>query len=249
MSDNKVYKGVFPRVISIIACVSIFITILIDVQEFYELLNRVFIYLTPLISMILCIIYYFIKHKKKKNTLIGIASIFMVIHYALFTWISARGLIMSYRWESSFPTYFSSSLIGWILNLSTHIALSILFVLITISLFAKAKMVVTVFSVIAMTIFYIMFSIVIPIYYDSFNFNILVIFISFINLLPFVPFLVQPIFYRKCETKQIAEATLTPLPYIESSSADELRKFKQLLDDGIIGCEEFEAKKQQLLNS
>lgn len=33
----------------------------------------------------------------------------------------------------------------------------------------------------------------------------------------------------------------------ELSSADEIRKFKQLLDDGIITKEEFEAKKKQLL--
>lgn len=33
------------------------------------------------------------------------------------------------------------------------------------------------------------------------------------------------------------------------SSADELRKFKQLLDDGIITQEEFDEKKKQLLES
>lgn len=33
------------------------------------------------------------------------------------------------------------------------------------------------------------------------------------------------------------------------SSADELRKFKELLDDGIITQEEFETKKKELLNS
>ena len=33
------------------------------------------------------------------------------------------------------------------------------------------------------------------------------------------------------------------------SSADEIRKYKQLLDDGIISAEEFEEKKKQLLNS
>ena len=32
------------------------------------------------------------------------------------------------------------------------------------------------------------------------------------------------------------------------SSADEIRKYKQLLDDGIISAEEFEEKKKQLLN-
>ena len=33
------------------------------------------------------------------------------------------------------------------------------------------------------------------------------------------------------------------------SSADELRKYKALLDDGIITQEEFETKKKELLNS
>lgn len=33
----------------------------------------------------------------------------------------------------------------------------------------------------------------------------------------------------------------------EASAADEIRKFKQLLDDGIISQEEFDAKKKQLL--
>ena len=32
------------------------------------------------------------------------------------------------------------------------------------------------------------------------------------------------------------------------SSADELKKFKELLDSGIISQEEFDAKKKQLLN-
>ena len=34
---------------------------------------------------------------------------------------------------------------------------------------------------------------------------------------------------------------------IEISSVDEIRKYKELLDDGIISNEEFEAKKKQLL--
>ena len=36
-------------------------------------------------------------------------------------------------------------------------------------------------------------------------------------------------------------------PGSETSNADELRKFKGLLDDGIINKEEFEAKKKQIL--
>jgi len=39
----------------------------------------------------------------------------------------------------------------------------------------------------------------------------------------------------------------TPVIVQESSSADELRKFKQLLDDGTITQDEFNAKKKQLL--
>ena len=35
---------------------------------------------------------------------------------------------------------------------------------------------------------------------------------------------------------------------ISKSSADELKKYKNLLDSGIISQEEFEAKKKQLLN-
>ena len=34
---------------------------------------------------------------------------------------------------------------------------------------------------------------------------------------------------------------------VSASSADEIMKFKKLLDDGIITAEEFEAKKRQLL--
>ena len=36
--------------------------------------------------------------------------------------------------------------------------------------------------------------------------------------------------------------------YSITSAADEIRKYKSLLDDGIITQEEFEAKKKQLLN-
>ncbi|MCQ4637144.1 SHOCT domain-containing protein [Anaerovorax odorimutans] len=34
---------------------------------------------------------------------------------------------------------------------------------------------------------------------------------------------------------------------IQTSSADEIRKYKELMDDGIISQEEFEAKKKELL--
>ena len=40
----------------------------------------------------------------------------------------------------------------------------------------------------------------------------------------------------------------TPLVVAEVSSADELKKFKELLDQGIITQEEFDAKKKQLLD-
>ena len=35
---------------------------------------------------------------------------------------------------------------------------------------------------------------------------------------------------------------------IATSNADELKKYKELLDEGIISQEEFDAKKKQLLN-
>ena len=38
-----------------------------------------------------------------------------------------------------------------------------------------------------------------------------------------------------------------PLPYVQNS-ADELMKYKELLDNGVITQEEFEAKKKQILN-
>ena len=46
-----------------------------------------------------------------------------------------------------------------------------------------------------------------------------------------------------------AEPVAVPVsvPAAETSSADELRKYKQLLDEGVITEEEFEAKKKQLL--
>lgn len=55
---------------------------------------------------------------------------------------------------------------------------------------------------------------------------------------------------RKAEAmkKRIAELQASPPPEASSpSDADELRKFKALLDDGIITAAEFEAKKKQIL--
>ena len=49
--------------------------------------------------------------------------------------------------------------------------------------------------------------------------------------------------YVKQRVDQIKNSTGTVF-----SSADELKKFKELLDSGIISQEEFEAKKKQLLN-
>lgn len=46
---------------------------------------------------------------------------------------------------------------------------------------------------------------------------------------------------------QESEAAITSSVNIVSSSADELKKFKELLDMGIISQEEFDAKKKQLL--
>ena len=48
------------------------------------------------------------------------------------------------------------------------------------------------------------------------------------------------------ETKTVSPATVTNIMQ-EQSSADELKKFKDLLDSGIITQEEFDAKKKQLL--
>ena len=49
----------------------------------------------------------------------------------------------------------------------------------------------------------------------------------------------------KCQNK----TTITSITQeISKSSADELKKYKNLLDSGIISQEEFEAKKKQLLN-
>ena len=47
-------------------------------------------------------------------------------------------------------------------------------------------------------------------------------------------------------TKKVNDNS-TPIQEVATSNADELRKFKQLLEDGIITQEEFEAKKKQLL--
>lgn len=47
---------------------------------------------------------------------------------------------------------------------------------------------------------------------------------------------------------KIKEAYLKTVTSIERSNADEIREYKKLLDDGIITQEEFEKKKQELLN-
>ena len=50
---------------------------------------------------------------------------------------------------------------------------------------------------------------------------------------------------RRTEIKRGVSA---PAPVIQTNVADEIRKFKELLDEGIITPEEFEEKKKQLLN-
>ena len=49
----------------------------------------------------------------------------------------------------------------------------------------------------------------------------------------------------------LANRKTMPVPIIyqekDTSNADELRKYKKLLDDGVISQEEFDAKKKQLL--
>lgn len=52
---------------------------------------------------------------------------------------------------------------------------------------------------------------------------------------------------RQTTEKKTSESTVTQT-IVESSSADELKKFKELLDMGVITQEEFDAKKKQLLN-
>lgn len=49
------------------------------------------------------------------------------------------------------------------------------------------------------------------------------------------------------EQQIMARSEPTPVATKQDSSADEIRKFKSLLDDGIITKEEFDAKKKQLL--
>ena len=49
------------------------------------------------------------------------------------------------------------------------------------------------------------------------------------------------------QTKDAAVAHTTIKQEIPQSNADELKKFKELLDSGIITQEEFDAKKKQLL--
>ena len=59
-----------------------------------------------------------------------------------------------------------------------------------------------------------------------------------------------PILSEKVYTtimQKMKEARVTPSSGQKVSSADELRKFKQLLDDGVINEQEFEKKKKELL--
>ena len=48
-------------------------------------------------------------------------------------------------------------------------------------------------------------------------------------------------------TTEQAKATQSGVPASTISAADELKKFKELLDSGVITQEEFDAKKKQLL--
>jgi hypothetical protein len=48
--------------------------------------------------------------------------------------------------------------------------------------------------------------------------------------------------------KNGAQQTTHNIESIQNSQADEIRKFKQLLDDGIISQDEFDAKKKSILN-
>ena len=48
--------------------------------------------------------------------------------------------------------------------------------------------------------------------------------------------------------KNGAQQTTQNFESIQNSQADEIRKFKQLLDDGIITQDEFDAKKKVILN-
>ena len=52
---------------------------------------------------------------------------------------------------------------------------------------------------------------------------------------------------RQTSEKKTSEPTVTQT-VVESSSADEIKKFKELLDMGVISQEEFDEKKKQLLN-
>ena len=53
------------------------------------------------------------------------------------------------------------------------------------------------------------------------------------------------LFQVMCEQNKTANTALTPLQ--ETSSADEIKKYKELLDTGVITQEEFDSKKKQLL--
>ncbi|WP_419029177.1 SHOCT domain-containing protein, partial [Eisenbergiella tayi] len=53
--------------------------------------------------------------------------------------------------------------------------------------------------------------------------------------------------YFKIACDMVQEGQKPNNTMVQSSNADELRKFKELLDDGIITEEEFRVKKKQLL--
>ena len=65
------------------------------------------------------------------------------------------------------------------------------------------------------------------------------------NQLPLAQEIVSFIEKRRDEVNQSAQAAPTVIQ--QTSAADELKKFKELLDSGIITQEEFDAKKKQLL--
>lgn len=53
----------------------------------------------------------------------------------------------------------------------------------------------------------------------------------------------------KIINEKIKEVYLKSIAVTEKSNADEIREYKKLLDEGIITQEEFEKKKQELLNN
>lgn len=84
------------------------------------------------------------------------------------------------------------------------------------------------------------------------NSSSLIILISivlrFVFLALFIVFLCLNIKTGK-KLKALNNTQITPIQMNSISSTDELRKYKALLDDGIITQEEFETKKKELLNS